>query len=244
MDKLNIKLEVFEGPLDLLLYLIKENKMDIYDIKVSLITSQYIEYLNMMAEMDIDIATEFMVMAATLMYIKSKMLLPAETVDEDEIDVDDPRLMLINQLVEYKTFKKIAEWLEGKEEKMSLTYRRDVSKEMAMYVTRDILFDISFYELLEAFQSLMERVNDISFHEIIKEDYKVEDKINMIKEWVQGDEPVRFSELMKISRNKLEMVVYILAVLELARLKEIKIMQNEIFGEIWIYKMQNLSLKP
>jgi|MTBAKSStandDraft_2_1061841.scaffolds.fasta_scaffold00859_31 segregation and condensation protein A len=239
MDKLNIKLEVFEGPLDLLLYLIKENKMDIYDIKIAVITAQYIAYLDMMAKMDMDIATEFMVMAATLMYIKSKMLLPAETVSEDDIDVEDPRRILVNQLMEYKTFKKIAELLEEKEAAMAETYRRDVSKEMAMYVSRELLFDTSFYELLDAFHDLMERVNNVPFHEVVKEDYKVEDKIRTIQEWILGDEPLRVSELLKISRNKLEMVVYVLAVLELARLKEIKIMQNEVFGEIWIYKTQN-----
>lgn len=239
MDKLNIKLEVFEGPLDLLLYLIKENKMDIYDIKISVITAQYIAYLDMMSKMDMDIATEFMVMAATLMYIKSKMLLPAETVTEDEIDVEDPRRDLVSQLIEYKTFKAIAGLLEEKEAAMAETYRRDVSKEMAMYVSRELLFDTSFYELLDAFHDLMERVNNVTFHEVVKEDYKVEDKIRSIQEWILSGEPLRVSELLHMSRNKLEMVVYVLAVLELARLKEIKIMQNEVFGEIWIYKTQN-----
>ncbi|HHH84835.1 MAG TPA: chromosome segregation protein ScpA [Firmicutes bacterium] len=239
MDKLNVKLEVFEGPLDLLLYLIKENKMDIYDIKVSVITAQYIAMLDMMTKMDMDIATEFMVMAATLMYIKSKMLLPAETVSEDDIDVEDPRRDLVSQLLEYKIFKKIAELLAEKEAAMAETYRRDVSKEMAMYVSRELLFDTSFYELLDAFRDLMERVNNVAIHEVVKEDYKVEDKIRTIQEWVGNEEPLRVSDLLKLSRNKLEMVVYVLAVLELARLKEIKIMQNEVFGEIWIYKTQN-----
>ena len=103
----------------------------------------------------------------------------------------------------------------------------------------ELLFDTSFYELLDAFHDLMERVNNVSFHEVVKEDYKVEDKIRAIQEWILGDEPLRVSELIRASRNKLEMVVYVLAVLELARLKEIKIMQNEVFGEIWIYKTQN-----
>ena len=236
MDKLNVRLDTFEGPLDLLLYLIKENKMDIYDIRISVITEQYLDSLEMMKQMDIEVASEFMVMAATLMYIKSKMLLPVETVDEDDIDVEDPRNMLVRQLVEYRIFKKASELLEEKEKDMVMTYHRDVSKEVAAYTNREYLFDFSFFELLKSFKDMMDRVEDVTVHEVIKEDFKIEDKIVSLRERFGECGSMRLKELCRKGISKLEMVVYILAVLELARMKEIKVMQSETFGEIWLYR--------
>lgn len=175
MDKPRIVLETFEGPLDLLLYLIKENKMDVYDIQISVITAQYLEFLDLMSTFDIEIASEFMVMASTLMLIKSKMLLPAETVDGEDIDIDDPREDLVRKLLEYRTFKRVAEIMEEYEERMVLTYRRDVSKEVAAYSGRELLFDFSFFELLAAFKDIMDRAERFRPHEVIKEDYKIEE---------------------------------------------------------------------
>ncbi len=241
MDKPTLKLEIFEGPLDLLLFLIKENKMDIYDIKIAVITDQYLKYLNLMQEMDIEIATEFMVMASTLMYIKSKMLLPTEQVTSDEIDVDDPRNKLIHQLLEYKLFKEVAELLDKYELTMLETYPRDVSKEEASYTSRELLFDVSFYELLETYKSLMDKVGTVIFHEVERETYTVEEKMENVRAFFAAQDSLSFAEIMKKSRSKMEVIVYFFAILELVRLKFIQIRQNEVFGEIWLFKSINPS---
>ena len=239
MEKLKIKLEVFEGPLDLLLFLIKENKMDIYDIEISIIVEQYIEYLNLMTQLNIDIATEFMVMASTLMYIKSKMLLPIERLEEGDIDVDDPRESLVQKLIEYKIFKEAASILEEKEIEMSETYRRNVKQEISAYTNREYLFDFSFLELLIAFKRVSDRMLDDKYHEITIEDFKIEDKIDALRNYFKYKKSVRFSEIVEKAVSKLEVVVYILAILELTRMKVLKIRQDEVFSEIWIYKNTN-----
>ena len=241
MDKPTLKLDIFEGPLDLLLFLIKENKMDIYDIKISVITEQYIAYLNLMAQMDMDIATEFMVMASTLMYIKSKMLLPTEQVTSDEIDVEDPRAQLIHQLLEYKLFKGAAEILEQHELAMLETYSRDVSKEAASYTSRELLFDVSFYELLETYQALIARVGTVVYHEVEREEYTVEEKMESLKSYFDAQDSAPFSDIMKKSRSKNEIIVFFFAILELVRLKFLQVRQNEVFGEIWLFKSLNPS---
>ncbi len=241
MDKPTLKLDIFEGPLDLLLFLIKENKMDIYDIRISVITEQYISCLNLMVQMDMEIATEFMVMASTLMYIKSKMLLPTEQVTSDEIDVDDPRAQLVHQLMEYKLFKAAAELLDRYELSMLETYRRDVSKEAASYTSRELLFDVSFYELLESYQSLIARVGTVVYHEVEREVYTVEEKIESLKIFFDTQESTPFSDIMRKSRSKNEIIVYFFAVLELVRLKFLQVRQNEVFGEIWLFKSLNPS---
>lgn len=239
MNKIDVKLDVFEGPLDLLLYLIKKNKMDIYDIKISLITEQYIRYIDKMRELDMDIATEFLVMSSTLMYIKSKMLLPVEKVEEDEIDVENPKDALVEKLVKYKIYKEVAKRLSKKENEMSYAFKRNTSKEVNMYSNKEYFFDFSFYEMLKYYKKLMDKQKNANFHEVLKEDFTVEDKINYFKKFFEYKDNVSLKEIVEKSSSKMEIVVYFLAILELVRTKILKVRQNENYGDIWIYKNIN-----
>ena len=239
MEKLEIQLDVFEGPLDLLLYLIKKNKMDIYDIRISIITDQYVRYLNKMKKLNMEIATEFLVMASTLMYIKSKMLLPIEKVSEDEIDVEDPKKQLIEKLAKYKVYKEVAKKLSGYEDDMKHVYKRDTSKEVENYTQRNYFFDFSFYEMLKAYKKVMDKQNNQSFHEVIKDDFTVEDKIQYFKKYFKNCESVAMSKIVREIGSKIELVVCFLAILELVRIKVLRVKQNRNFGEIWIYKNIN-----
>ena len=239
MEKIEVRLDVFEGPLDLLLYLIKKNKMDIYDIKISLIADQYIKYLNTMKKLNMEIATEFMVMASTLMFIKSRMLLPVEKVSEDDIDVENPEDALVEKLVKYKIYKEVAKQFSDLEDDMVHAHKRDTSKDVAKYTQNEYFFDFSFYEMLKYYKELMNKQDDAKFHQVIKDDFTVEEKINYFKKFFKSKNSTTMTEIIKKSNSRMEVVVYFLAVLELVRLKVLKVKQNESFGDIWIYKNTN-----
>jgi segregation and condensation protein A len=229
MEKIEVRLDVFEGPLDLLLYLIKKNKMDIYDIKISIIADQYIKYLNTMKKLNMEIATEFMVMASTLMYIKSRMLLPVEKVSEDDIDVENPEDALVEKLVKYKIYKEVAKKFSDLEDNMIHAHKRDTSKDVAKYTQNKYFFDFSFYEMLGYYKELMKKQNDTSFHQVIKDDFTVEEKINYFKKFFKAKDSITMTEIIKKSNSKMEVVVYFLAILELARLKILKVKQSKAF---------------
>jgi segregation and condensation protein A len=232
----SIKLPVFEGPLDLLLHLIKENKVEIYDIPISLITSRYLEYIEMMKELNLEIAGEFLVMAATLIHIKSRMLLPPEEDVETE-EAKDPRLELVQRLLEYQTYKDAASILKEKEDetlrifgRMPEEFEEEEGIEPELY-----LFDVNIFDLLGAFKKILDTAPE-EVRTISRETLTVKDKMFLIIDMLELSESIRFEEIFKDMATKEQLIVTLLALLELLRLGLARTYQEKEFGAIWIIK--------
>jgi segregation and condensation protein A len=234
-----IKLELFEGPLDLLLYLVKRDHLNIYDIPIAAVTEQYLSYLELMKCLDLNIAGEFLVMAATLMQIKSKMLLPALESEEQEEEVLDPRDELVKQLLEYERFKEIAQELRQREIKQQDIFKRPKLAEKDLPETSPVYFEASIFDLITAFSQALEETPKDIFYNVIKDEYTIEDKIHSILHLLLLKNSVKLSELFSQAKTKIEIIVTFLSILELVRLREIKALQCEAFGEIEIARNQN-----
>ena len=230
-----VKLEVFEGPLDLLLYLIKRDEIDIYDISIERITRQYLDYLQAFKELKIDIAGEFVVMAANLIYLKSRSLLPLDQQPpEEDAEEDDPRWDLIRQLIEYKKFKEAAAQLHDRALEQERIFTRDGGS-AAISGAPLPLHEVGIFQLIHAFQEVIKRVEaQEDLQEIFGERFSVSDKIEKILERVGDGTPVRFSELFGQIVSRVEIVVTFLALLELIRLNQVRAMQRKMFDEIEI----------
>ena len=238
-----VKLEIFEGPLDLLLFLIKKEELDIYDIPIAKITNQYLEYLEMMKLLDLDIAGEFIVMAATLMQIKSKMLLPPEEVPQEEMPEEDPRSELVKKLLEYKKFKEVADKLSEKEAIQNQFYTR-ISEEKPIIETEDSpFFEAGIFTLLTAFSKILKEVPKETFYKVVKDEFTVGEKIHDVFHMLVNKPKIYFSKFFKQAKSKLEIIVTFLAILELIRLKEIIVVQREPFSEIEIMRNPDI-IKP
>ncbi len=231
-----VKLEIFEGPLDLLLYLIKRDEIDIYDISLERITRQYLEYLQAFKELNIDIAGEFVVMAATLIYLKSRSLLPADQQPpEDDAQEDDPRWDLIRQLIEYKKFKEAAAELNVRALEQECIFTRDGSLQLSSADTPLRLGEVGIFQLINAFQNVIKRVDAREdLRAIFGEHFTVSDKIDIILRRISGGVRLRFSDLFGDIASRVEIVVTFLALLELIRLKQVRAMQANPFDEIEI----------
>jgi segregation and condensation protein A len=230
-----VKLEVFEGPLDLLLYLIKQDEIDIYDVSLERITSQYLEYLQAFKELNIELAGEFVVMAANLIYLKSRSLLPIDQQPpEEDAAEDDPRWELIRQLIEYKKFKEAAAELHLRELEQERVFAREGASALA---DREPLRlgEVGIFQLINAFQTVLKRIDarqDVQ--EIFGERFSVSEKIDAILQRVASGAPLRFSDLFGSVVSRLEVVVTFLALLELIRLKQVRAVQKNVFEEIEI----------
>jgi segregation and condensation protein A len=237
MTDYKVKLEVFEGPLDLLLYLIKKDEVDIYDISIERVTSQYLEYLETFRMLDLEIAGEFVVMAANLIYIKSRTLLPVhQQPPEEDAEEEDPRWDLIRQLIEYKKFKDIAFQLQQREfEQEGLVAR---VPEKPNFQDRDLLLksEVGIFDLIDAFHKVLRKVEarQEDLREIFQENFTVSDKIDHLLRTVAFGKPLKFSELFASATSKTEIVVTFLALLELIRLKQLSARQEQPFSEIEI----------
>jgi len=229
-----VKLEVFEGPLDLLLYLIKRDEIDIYDISIERITRQYLEYLQAFKELKIDVAGEFVVMAANLIYLKSRSLLPLDQQPpEEDAEEDDPRWDLIRQLIEYKKFKEAAAQLHDRALEQERIFTRNGG--VAISDGPLPLHEVGIFQLIHAFQEVIKRVEAREdLREIFGERFSVSDKIEQILERVGNGAPVRFSELFGQIVSRIEIVVTFLALLELIRLNQVRALQAKMFDEIEI----------
>jgi segregation and condensation protein A len=227
-----IKLERFEGPLDLLLHLIKRDEVDIYDIPIAHITNQYLQYLELMRQLDLEVAGEFLVMAATLMRIKAKMLLPLPAVGEEE-QPGDPREELVQRLVEYRQFKEAATTLKGREDERRMMYERGMlpTEEDAGPLP---LASVSLFDLLDALNRVLARVPEPTIYEIHAESFAVEDKIELLTAALRERRRLSFVELLAGCRTRSEMVVTFIALLELVKLGEALVVQGETFGDISI----------
>jgi segregation and condensation protein A len=230
-----VRLEIFEGPLDLLLYLIKRDEIDIYDISLERITRQYLEYLQAFKELNIDVAGEFVVMAANLIYLKSRRLLPADQQPpEEDVEEDDPRWDLIRQLIEYKKFKEAAEQLGARALEQERIFAR-VGDGVAPAAAPFRLGEVGIFQLINAFQNVLKRIDAREdLREIFGENFTVSDKIEAILARVAAGGSVKFSELFARAASRVEIVVTFLALLELIRLKQVRARQPNDFDEIEI----------
>ena len=230
-----VRLEIFEGPLDLLLYLIKRDEIDIYDISLERITRQYLEYLQAFKELKIDVAGEFVAMAANLIYLKSRSLLPVDQQPpEENVEEHDPRWDLIRQLIEYKKFKEAAADLNVRAlERAGMFARHGAVGPTSEPALR--LEEVGIFQLINAFQNAMKRVEAReAVQEIFGEHFTVSEKIDMILERVANGGSLRFSELFSAIASRVEVVVTFLALLELIRLQQVRTLQRDFFDEIEI----------
>jgi segregation and condensation protein A len=236
-DDYKVQLEVFEGPLDLLLYLIKKEEVDVYNIPIERVTKQYMEYLSLMKLLDLNIAGEFIVMAATLMMIKSRMLLPVDERPEMEEEEEDPRWELVKQLVEYKKFKEAASHLQYREYLQENVFTR--GGDVAITVEPDPgvgLGDVSLFDLISAFNEALKKVKVEEFGEIYDEKFTVVDKIEFVLTTLKEKGKVSFLSLLEKAASRNEIVCTFLAILELIRLRQLAAQQDGDFGEIVITK--------
>lgn len=229
-----VKLEIFEGPLDLLLHLIKQNEVDIYDIPISTITAQYLEYLEMMKTLNLEVAGEFLLMAATLIHIKSKMLLPfSEEASEEEEEGGDPRQELIRRLLEYQKYKEASAQLE----QMMILGRDTFTK--GQMPTEGLeeggLVNLSLFDLLEALKEVLAKAPKTITFDVTLEHITIADRINFIMELLGKEKSITFFSLFPSDSSRAMIVTTFLAMLELTRMKVIRIYQSEQDGAIRLY---------
>lgn len=237
-----IKLPVFEGPFDLLFHLIEKNEVDIYDIPIARITEQYLEFLATMQMLDLEVASEFLVMAATLLSIKARMLLPkppVETVEEDDEFGADPRDELVERLLEYKKFKQLADFLKEREISQEKVYTRPNEEEMFVHLfsEENPLEGISMDNLLGALQEVLERAAEEELSgEIVRDEVSMRDKMKEIMHrLILKPKGIVFRDLFRLKSTRVEVVMTFLALLELIKLGKIRVHQSKSFGEIMIY---------
>ena len=236
---LKIRLPVFEGPLDLLLYLIRKEEVDIYQIPIEKITGQYLEYLRLMRMLDLEVAGEFLVMAATLLYIKSRQLLPKDqqVVDPEE-EEDDPRWELIRQLVEYKKFKDAANELGAQASLQEAIFRGHFDPKGIPAPEIGGKIEVGIFDLISAFQKILARVAPEPEMQVLEDRFTVSDKIIHVQQLLEARTRVLFRDLFPEDAGRTEIVVTFLALLELIRLHQIRAEQDDVFGEIQLVKAE------
>ena len=235
-DSYNVKLEAFEGPLDLLLHLIKQNEVDIYNIPMAEITRQYLAYLEVLKELNLDVAGEFLVMASTLIQIKSKMLLPLPAEDESgEEEGEDPRAELVRRLLEYQKYKDAAGELDRQQLVGRDTFLRHAQNdERDAAPAADMPLELEMFDLVAAFQQVLAKVSIETLHEVGAESFSIADRVNEILSLLQGRETVCFDELFPETFSREYVVATFLAMLELCKLRLIRLTQAASFGSIWL----------
>lgn len=229
-----VKLEMFEGPLDLLLHLIREHQLNILDIPIAKITEEYLRYLALMQELDLDVAGEFLLMAASLIHIKSKMLLPpGEAAEGEEIEEEDPRAELVDRLLEYKKFKEAAQTLSILEAEQALLHRRGAP---AIELEVEGPLSVSLFELLRAFREVLRRADVPAPLEITPEELNVGQRIMVLLDRLATKSPIEFTGLFAGSSRRAEIIVTFLALLELLRRRLATARQAEPMAPIMIYR--------
>ncbi|MFQ3675083.1 MAG: segregation/condensation protein A [Endomicrobiia bacterium] len=225
-----VNLDIFEGPLDLLLFLIKKNNLNIYDIQISVITHQYLEYIELMKELNLDVAGEFLVMATTLMEIKSKSLLPKQS-EELEDEIETVKKQLVDRLLEYQKYKNIvANFFKPRMQVETNVYYR----KLPIFSDEDYYMEATVFDLLSALNSLLKKVPK-EVKEIVYEEIHIEEKMRVIMEMLKEKKYVLFEELILQESNRTGIIVMFLALLELIKTKQVIARQKEPFGEIRIY---------
>ncbi len=237
-----IKIPVFEGPFDLLFHLLEKNEVDIYDIPIALITEQYVEYISQMQMLDLEVASEFLVMAARLLNIKARMLLPKPVIQNEDVNEEeevDPRDELVEKLLEYKKFKQVADYLKVREEEQEKVYTRANEEEMFLHLfsEENPLEGITLTSLLDALKEVILRVDTEEVTgEIARDEVSIRDKMTEIRRrLIFSTNGITFKDLFLGQASKVEVIVTFLALLELIKLKRIKVSQRRVFGEIMIF---------
>jgi segregation and condensation protein A len=227
-----VKLDFFQGPLDLLLHLIKKEEMDIYDIPIARITDQYLGYIKFMRSLDLRVAGEFLVMAATLLRIKAEMLLPRTKVDEAE--GPDPREDLAERLIEYKKFKELAEGLKGLEEERSRFYPRG---EASSPPEAEQWEEINPFLLWRALREALDKAPRETPHTISPDEVTLKEKMDFLLRILEGGRGIRFTELLSQDPRRIALILIFVAILELAKQRRVTLRQEAPFGEIIIYPL-------
>jgi segregation and condensation protein A len=230
-----VKLPLFEGPLDLLLFLIHRDQIDIHDIPIARITEEYLGYLQMMRVLQLDVAAEFMVMAATLMSIKSQMLLPRPEI-AGQFAEEDPRQELVQRLLEYRLYKTAAQSLLTCEQHARQIFTRPGESLPDETEEEEDLLEVSLFELITAFEQLIDAQPEKAIHQIVLEEYTVKQRCDYILDLLQSEKKIAFRELIRSDTRTTVMVVTFLALLELMRVHHVAVRQRQAFGEIWIYR--------
>lgn len=246
LNSYQIRVEAFEGPLDLLLHLIRKNEVDIYNIPMSEITRQYLAYLEVIKELNLDVAGDFLVMASSLIQIKSKMLLPSPPPEDGSDDTDeDPRAELVRRLLEYQKYKEAAVSLGGR-----LLLDRDLFVRPGLEPDEDgddggdAPLELDLFELMAAFRRILQKAPKESIHEVGSENISIADRIADLLAFMRGKELVSFEELFQGNLTREYIVATFLAILELCKLKMIKVSQLERFGTIWVRSAVILEPEP
>ena len=235
MSGYDIHLENFEGPLDLLLHLIKKNEMDISDIPIAAITAQYLGILDAMKTLNLDIAGEFLLMAATLLHIKSKMLLPRIVEDETEEEEEDPRAELVRRLLEYQKYKEVSETLEAGPLLGRDLFTRAAPEPEVLEEAETGFVAVGLFDLLAALRDVLEEKPEELVHEVNLEQLSVTDRINAILTELRGKESIAFLDLFSDGIRRTEVIVTFLALLELVKMRMVRFMQNTHNGTIWLF---------
>jgi len=243
-ENYKVKLDIFEGPLDLLLYLIRKDEVDVLDVNIERVTKQYIAYIDTFKMLNIDLAGEFIVMAANLMYLKSRTLLPRPVQPPDEdAEEEDPRWELIRQLIEYKKFKDAAGFLARRQMQMENVFPAVPEVPLsAQTVTPSGLPEMGIFDLIRAFQKVLLRFQkeDIAMmHEIVDDKFTVSDKIDALLRTVLPGEQIVFLSLFQEATSRDEVIVTFVALLELIKLRQFRVTQNHLLGEITLYRNEN-----
>jgi segregation and condensation protein A len=228
-----VELEIFQGPLDLLLYLIHKNEINIYDIPIAVITQQYLDHLELMQELNLNVAGEFIMMAVQLVEIKIRMLLPKPPAEEGEPE-EDLRQPLVEQLLEYQKYKMAAEHLKDRERNTELFWPRPL--EQTSDEEPEELIEANLYDLVHAFAILLKRTQKREALEIEPDQFSVKQKIQELTEFLEKNESFSLMEYAKNLQARVEMIVLFLALLEMIRLSLLRIYQSDIFGDIIVYR--------
>lgn len=239
-----VRIENFEGPLDLLLHLIKKNEINIYDIPIALIAQQYLEYLEAMKELNLNVAGDFLVMAATLLQIKSKMLLPVDELSEDEDAGPDPREELVRRLLEYKMYKEAARQLDGQERMWRDIFSREPGPMESLDADDQPLDNVSLFDLVDALRGVLDRNQGQQLLEITPDTLTVRERMNVILEMLEGKDSVSFADLFERACHRMVVIVTFLAMLELIRLRVARVFQAETFGPILVSRTFSLVPDP
>jgi segregation and condensation protein A len=230
VNDFRVELGAFEGPLDLLLYLAKVNEVDIADIPITLITEQYLRYIELMEMLNIEMSSDFLVMASALMEIKSRMLVPAPEIEDDE-EMEDPRLDLIQQLIEYKKVKEVAKDLDAKAAEQATKFPRAIKKSVVAEFSLDT---VDLWDLIGAFDRVMKQVSYSTSREIVDDDLPVRFYMDRIIERLKQCASLGFENMFDGIRDKAGLLGTFLALLELGRLRQVRIEQKERFGDILV----------
>jgi segregation and condensation protein A len=235
-DAPRVLLPMFEGPLDLLLYLIRRDQIDIHDIPIAPITRQYMEYLDLMRELNLDVAGEFMVMAATLIHIKSKMLVPVDPTEAQGDEEEDPRDALVQRLLEFERYKEAAGLLHQKGQIRAATWTRPETVIPRFDDVGEEMLEAGLFDLIAAFKEVLERRKTLLAHEVGAEGKSLERRMDEILALLREGESVEFMALFESERSKGDMIVTFLAILELIRLRRVKVYQRGVFGPIRVFR--------